>query len=123
MKLHADSASPLNTVTGYGAGYIEINAVRHQGPILLMPEGDITPWDPPADGKLMPSHLEGRLSPAPEIVIFGTGAAQRLPGPETLVAFNRAGMGLEAMDTAAACRTYNILMAEGRRVVAALLPV
>ena len=88
-----------------------------------MPEGDITPWDPPADGKLMPSHLEGKLSPAPEIVLFGTGSTQRLPGPESLVAFNRAGMGLEAMDTAAACRTYNILMAEGRLVAAVLLPV
>ena len=122
MKLHAAQTGSLNTVTGYGAGYVEINAVRHQGPVLLRPEGDILPWAPPADGKLMPSHLEGQLAQAPEIVIFGTGPTQRLPGPETLVAFNRAGMGLEAMDTAAACRTYNILMAEGRRVVAALLP-
>ena len=123
MKLHAANTGSLNTVTGYGAGYIEINAVRHQGPILLRPEGDILPWEPPVDGKLMPSHLEGKLSPAPEIVLFGTGPTQRLPGPESLVAFHRAGMGLEAMDTAAACRTYNILMAEGRLVVAILLPV
>lgn len=123
MKLHAAQTGALNTVTGYGAGYIEINAARHTGPILLMPEGDIQSWTPPADGKLLPSHLEGKLSQAPEIVIFGTGPSQRLPGPETLVAFNRAGMGLEAMDTAAACRTYNILMAEGRRVVAVLLPL
>lgn len=122
MKLHAASTGRFNTVTGYGAGYIEINAVRHQGPILLMPEGDILPWEAPADGKLEPSHLEGKLSQPPEIVIFGTGPTQRLPAPETLVAFHRAGMGLEAMDTPAACRTYNILMAEGRRVVAALLP-
>lgn len=123
MKLHAANTGSLNTVTGYGAGYIEINAVRHHGPILLRPEGDIVSWTPPADGKLMPSHLEGKLSPAPEIVLFGTGPTQRLPGPESLVAFNRAGMGLEAMDTAAACRTYNILMAEGRLVAAVLLPV
>ena len=123
MKLHAANTGSLNTVTGYGAGYIEINAVRHHGPILLQPEGDIIPWEPPADGKLMPSHLEGKLSPAPEIVLFGTGPAQRLPAPESLVAFHRAGMGLEAMDTAAACRTYNILMAEGRLVAAILLPV
>ena len=66
--------------------------------------------------------MESILALAPEIVLLGTGPKQQLPDPQTLVAFNRAGIGFETMDTAAACRTYNILMAEGRRVVAALSP-
>ncbi len=122
MKLHAADTGRFNTVTGYGAGYVEINAVRHQGPILLMPEGDIRSWDPPVDGKLDSTQMESILALAPEIVLLGTGPKQQLPDPQTLVAFNRAGIGFETMDTAAACRTYNILMAEGRRVVAALSP-
>jgi uncharacterized protein len=122
MKLHAADTGRLNTVTGYGAGYVEINAVRHQGAILLMPEGDIRAWEPRDDGKLDAVQMETILAFSPEIVLLGTGPRQRLQDPQTMVAFHRAGVGLEPMDTAAACRTYNILMAEGRRVLAALMP-
>ncbi len=122
MKLHSADTGRLNTVTGYGAGYIEINAVRHQGAILLMPEGDIRQWQPSSDGKLDSAQTEGILALSPEIVLLGTGPSQRFQEAQVVVAFHRAGVGLETMDTAAACRTYNILMAEGRRVLAALMP-
>lgn len=122
MKLHQDASGALNTVTAYGPGWIEINRQRHEGALLLTPQGPVRPWEVEAFEALAPEHFERLLAEAPELVLVGTGPTQRLIHPRLVARLHAARIGVDAMTTQAACRTYNILMAEGRRVVAALLP-
>ena len=122
MKLHADSIPALNTVTAYGPDFIEINRVRHQGALLLMPEGAVLAWRVTSFGALDQAAFCALLAYQPEVILLGTGAAQRFPHPRLTRDLAAARVGLDVMSTSAACRTYNILMAEGRRVLAALLP-
>lgn len=121
MKLHADAPTSLNTVTGYGPGFIEINKERHCGHLLLAPDAPARPWPAMSFAGLREEDFDALLALRPEVVLLGTGRQQRFPHPRLTAALARAGVGLEVMDTAAACRTYNILMAEGRRVLAAFL--
>lgn len=122
MKLQADSVDALNTVTAYGPGWIEINRQRHEGAVLVMPEGEIAAWTVQSFEALTASDFEALLAREPELVLFGTGESQRFPHPRLTAALASAGIGVDVMNTHAACRTYNILMMEGRRVLAALLP-
>jgi len=122
MKLHPDRTTTLNTVTAYGSGWFEINRLRHEGALLLMPEGEVRQWAVASFDALTAKDFEALAALGAEIVLFGTGAQHRLPHPRLTAALARAGIGVEAMDSYAACRTYNILMGEGRRVLAALLP-
>ena len=122
MKLHADSPASLNVVTGYGPGFVEVNRERKTGALLLLPEGPILPWAVSAFELLEAPAIEELLQHQPEIVLLGTGPRQRFPHPRISAALAGARIGLDVMDTPAACRTYNILVAEGRRVLAALLP-
>ncbi|HTR11494.1 MAG TPA: Mth938-like domain-containing protein [Paraburkholderia sp.] len=121
MKLHQDSSGALNTVTGYGADYVEVNLERHTGSILVMPESPVTLWPVHAFDALTPELFEMLLPLKPEVVVFGSGERLRFPHPRLTAALAAKRIGVEAMDFKAACRTYNILMAEGRRVAAALL--
>ncbi len=121
MKLHADAPTSLNTVTGYGPGFIEVNKSPHRGHLLLMPDAAAQPWQAAGFEALRPEDFDALLVLRPEVVLLGTGRRQRFPHPRLTGALARAGVGLEVMDTAAACRTYNILMSEGRRVLAAFL--
>ena len=121
LKLHADAPTSLNTVTAYGPGFIEVNRTRQQGPLLLMPDAPAQRWQATAFESLRPEDFDAVLALRPEIVLLGTGRRQRFPHPRLIAALAQAGIGVEAMDTAAACRTYNILMSEGRRVLAAFL--
>lgn len=121
MKLHADTRSTLNTITAYGPGYIEINAVRHTGNVLVAPDVPAERWNVERFESLTAADLEALLGRKPEVVLLGTGSRQRLVHPRMTAALSSLHVGVEAMDTQAACRTYNILMAEGRRVLAALL--
>lgn len=119
MKLHAENTN-LNAVTGYGNGWIEVNGERHEHALVLMPEGPVQRWDVAEFASLATEHFEGLLALRPELVLFGSGERQRFPHPRLTAALARERIGVEVMDTLAACRTYNILAAEGRRVVAAL---
>jgi len=121
LKLHADAPTSLNTVTGYGPGFIEVNKSPHQGHLLLMPDIPVQPWPVTAFESLRAEDFDVLLELRAEIVLLGTGRRQRFPNPRLTTGLARAGIGLEVMDTAAACRTYNILMSEGRRVLAAFL--
>jgi uncharacterized protein len=123
MKLHSDQPNALNTVTAYGTDYIEVNRQKHQGAVVVMPQGEIEPWGPTDFGSLTVDHFSTLVARKPELIIFGTGAKQRFPHPKLLADLTAMRIGVEAMDTQAACRTYNILMAEGRLVLAALLPL
>lgn len=121
MKLQPDPLLALNTVTRYDASYIEINTVRFTSSILVMPEGEITSW-PINDFKAFSRTQFAQIaSLAPELVIFGSGLAHRFVSPTLLQDLISAKIGFETMDTQAACRTYNILMAEGRLVLGAFL--
>jgi uncharacterized protein len=121
MKLHTDTPLSLNTVTAYASDYIEINKNKYFHSIILFPRGAVIDWQPKTLAELTPEHFAAVLQVKPEVILFGSGAALRFPSPELIVPLIQAGFGVETMDTQAACRTYNILMAEGRLVAAALL--
>jgi len=126
LKLHSDPASALNTVTAYGDGYVEVNRVRFEHAVVFGPEGDVTAWSVSSfeeiDAAAMAQVVRPDAPKPPEVLLVGTGARQRFLAPALLRPLLRAGVGVEMMDTQAAARTYNILMAEGRRVLAALIP-
>ena len=121
MKLHADTSA--SRITSYGPGYFAIGEriVRHG--IIISANGAVIRWTPTVPADLDEEHLRQLISHEPEVVLLGTGARQAFPAPELLRPFVERHLGLEVMDTAAACRTYNVLAAEGRAVVAGLLPI
>lgn len=121
MKLQPDPSSALNTVTRYDFDYIEINQVRLNHSFLVMPEGPIVTWNATSFEELHRSHFSEIVQMKPELVILGTGQQLRFPKPELLQDLIQAKIGFETMDTKAACRTYNILMGEGRLVLGAFL--
>ncbi|MGI4814055.1 MAG: Mth938-like domain-containing protein [Janthinobacterium lividum] len=121
MKLHPDASPQQNTVTGYGAGYIEINQQRFEHSLLVMADTPVQAWPPSTLEALDASHFEMLAALAPEVVVFGSGAKLRFPHPRLFATLTARRIGVETMDTQAACRTYNILISEGRRVAAALL--
>jgi uncharacterized protein len=121
MKLHPDTLTSLNTFTGYGDGFVEVNARRYDTGLLMMPEGPVQVWEVANFEALRAEHFDMLASRRPELVILGTGSRQRFPHPRLLRALTDAYIGVESMDSKAACRTYNVLMAEGRQVLVALL--
>lgn len=121
LKLHQDASGALNTVTGYGPDYVDVNLERHEQSVIVLPGGPVLAWPVSSFDALAPEHFAMLLEPAPEVVIFGSGARLRFPHPRLVAALTARRIGVETMDFQAACRTYNILMAEGRKVAAALL--
>ncbi|MCC6209827.1 MAG: hypothetical protein IT513_02170 [Burkholderiales bacterium] len=124
MKLHAAAPSALNRFSGYGEDFVMINGRRHAASeanaLIVMPER-ILPWSAAAFDALTEADFEVFLGLGLEVLLLGTGARQRFPHPRLTRALAERRVGLETMDLRAACRTYNILMAEERRVAAALL--
>ena len=120
MKLHLTKAADQNIFSGYGEGYVAINNQRFEHNVLVMPGRDITRWEPAGFDALCAADFAALLALQPEIVILGTGDTLRFPKPELTRPLAAAHVGFEAMDTKAACRTYNVLVAEGRQVVAAI---
>ncbi|HJD45016.1 MAG TPA: Mth938-like domain-containing protein [Candidatus Paenalcaligenes intestinipullorum] len=142
VLLQRENNPHLNTVTAYDTEYVEINREKHHSSICLRPEGPIEPLpitqasdinlellreitgldqrqqDPMAFLNDEPAPLPEQ---APEVLLIGTGPQQHFLPPAELAELLKAGIGVEVMDTAAAARTYNILMSEGRKVVAILL--
>jgi uncharacterized protein len=121
MKLHLTTASGQNLFTGYGDDHVLVNKQRYERSLIVMPEQLLENWDAATFEDLAQAHFEFILTLQPEIVLLGTGRSQRFPHPRLSQALTQANIGVEAMDTGAACRTYNILMAEGRKVAVALL--
>lgn len=121
MKLQPDQKQSLNTVTRYDAQYIEINETRFVNSILVMPEGDVQAWNVGRLEDLQKSDFSPILEKKPALVIFGSGQRLRFLNPALLQDLIQARIGFETMDTQAACRTYNILMSEGRLVLGAFL--
>jgi len=121
MKLHLDNPSSRNLVTGYGAGYVAINHRQYEANLILLPDRIVESWGTGGFDALAESDFEAIRTLGPEILLLGTGDRQRFPAPSLLRPLIEARIGYEIMDLPAACRTFNILMAEGRRVAAALL--
>jgi len=121
MKLHLDAPGSRNLVTACGADYVAINHRRYEASLILLPDRIIEAWTAARFEALTARDFEAIPPLAPEVLLLGTGARQRFPSPALLRPLIDARIGHEVMDLAAACRTFNILMAEGRRVAAALL--
>lgn len=121
MKLHSDPQSSLNTITGYGIGYIEVNSQAYPHALIIQAEGEILPWLVDQFDNLTPENFESLCVFKPELIIIGTGKKQRFLKPEVIKPLIQAKIGFEMMDSQAACRTYNILMNEGRHVLAAIM--
>lgn len=146
MKLHTDHNAALNTVTGYGNGFVEINKISFNHAIAFGPEGPVNRWLAKNSNEITTAlllqaagltlkpvdplaFLDSNEPPQPEVdgikpevLLVGTGSRQRMLDHNIIKPLLRAGVGVECMTTEAAARTYNILMAEGRQVIAALLP-
>ena len=120
MKFHLQSPS-ANLVTGSGPGWIRVGVQEYRENVVLT-TGSVAPgFAPGGFDALAPADFTALLDTSPEIVLLGTGKTQRFPRPALTAALHGAHVGLEVMDTRAACRTYNILVAEGRSVTAALI--
>lgn len=121
MKLQPDRHTSANVIAGYTATSIAVADKLWQESLVLPWEGEVFAWNAAGFEQLDASHFERIAALAPELVIFGSGSRIRFPRPEWLRSLVERGIGLETMDTGAACRTYNVLVGEGRSVVAALL--
>ena len=121
LKLHLANISGINAFTGYGEGYVMVNAQRYERSLVVLPDQLVTDWRPAGFDALDPADFARLAGLAPEIVLLGTGSKIRFPRPELTRALIDARIGLEVMDIRAACRTFNILAAEERKVAAALL--
>ncbi|MCX7241044.1 MAG: Mth938-like domain-containing protein [Burkholderiales bacterium] len=120
MKIHADAPN-VNTITAYGPGWVEVNRERFSESLIVSAMGDRLPWNCPGFDDLQLSHFQRIIDLDPELVMFGSGARIRFAQAPWVAALHARGIGLDTMDTQAACRAYNFLAGEGRRVVAALL--
>lgn len=121
MLLTEDAGSGDYQIRAYDPGQLTINETTYERSLILSSTRLITDWEPQTLAALKAKHCESILTLKPEIILFGTGTHFALPKPEQLAPLYEAGLGVECMDTAAACRTYLALNAESRHVVAALL--
>ncbi|MSQ58459.1 MAG: hypothetical protein EXR36_02110 [Betaproteobacteria bacterium] len=116
MKLHLSRFAGQNSFSGYGEDYVTINGQRHAHSILVLPD-ELRDWSP---ARLDENAFAVLMDLPVEILLLGTGRTLLFPHPSIAVSFRHKGVGLEVMDTAAACRTYNILLSEARKVGAAI---
>jgi uncharacterized protein len=121
MKLHASDTQKYQTVTGYDATGVEINAQRYNYSLIVLPEIAPRAWNAPTFDSITAEHFDVISADSPDVVILGTGARQRFIHPRLTAALTMRRIGVECMDSQAACRTYNILMGEGRKVTLALV--
>lgn len=121
MKLHPDRLVGKNIVTAYGEGYVDVNGIRHTSSLLLLPQSLETGWGSAEFAALGEADFEKLAQLEVDILLLGTGSRQRFPEPALLRPLMAARIGFEVMHSAAAARTFNILVAEGRQVAALLL--
>ena len=121
MKLHATNTQQYQTVTAYDDEGVEFNLIRYEHSLIVLPETAPTKWDVKNFEELTTSHFEQVAATAPDVVILGTGKKQKFIHPKLIAALSAQHKGVECMDNQAACRTYNILMTEGRKVALALI--
>ena len=120
MKLHASGPSRYNVITGYGEDHVLVNGERHESSLIVLPD-EVLSWPVSDFAHLKENDFQTLEKLKVEIVLLGTGPKQRFPHPRLTAALTGARIGLEVMDLKAACRTFNILVAEERKVAAALM--
>jgi uncharacterized protein len=120
MKFHL-TQTLNNLFKGYGPGYVQLNEERYEHNLVVLPDRIVPNWAENGFSGLTPEDFSRLLEYRPEIVVFGSGSRLRFPHPRLTAALSSAGVGLEVMDTPAACRTFNILIGEDRRALAAIL--
>ena len=121
MKMRADRIEGRNAIARHGPDGVVVNGIEHTESVLVPWQGDVVAWNAPTFASLSAEHFARVAALSPELVVFGSGERLRFPSPALLRPLIDAAIGFETMDTHAACRTYNVLLAEGRKVVAALL--
>ena len=121
MKMQADRMEGQNAIARHGPDGIIVNGIEFTASVVVPWRGTVVAWDVDDFEGLTADHFDRLAALSPELVIFGSGARLRFPKPALLQPLMKRRIGFETMDTAAACRTYNVLLSEGRAVVAALL--
>jgi len=126
MKLHLTQAEGQNLITGFTDDSIDVNNQRYTTSIIVMPTSINANWQSNTSTALSfktltSDEIEKIAALKPEVVLLGTGKIHRFLHPKLSMVLSQQGIAVECMTTAAACRTYNILMSEGRKVAAALL--
>jgi uncharacterized protein len=121
MRFTEDSSSGINIIRAYGNGELRVNENLYRGGVILSAATVIADANVQNLDDLLAMDVSRALALEPELVLLGTGARQVFPAPSFGAQFLRAGIGFEVMDTGAACRTFNVLVGEQRRVAAILL--
>jgi uncharacterized protein len=121
MKFTLDHPGTLHVVRGYAPGQLRIGELEYSRSVIVSATTLIDDWRPQHIAELTAADLEPALALRPQVLLLGSGARQVFPSPELLAQLYAARIGFEVMDTGAACRTYNVLVGEGREVAAALL--
>jgi len=122
MKFTLDSRNDINLIRGYGPGEVRIAELVQHAPCIVTADRLILDWPVSALATLSVADLDAVFALQPDVVLMGTGPKQIFPGSGIRQAFAMRRIGLEVMDLGAACRTYNILVQEERRVAAVLFP-
>lgn len=121
MQLARDNDDAEFRIRSCGPEGVRINDALHAGSVLLLPGRPVAPWPVAPGAAPAAADFAVFVAAAPELVVLGTGAALRFPEAAARAALLERGIGLEVMTTAAACRTYNLLAQDGRRVAAGLI--
>jgi len=121
MKLHLTHSEGTNLITAYDNDFVEVNKQRYSNHLIVMPNQIIDDWSVDGFAKLSAAHFNDMVELNPEVILLGTGKTHQFVHPKLTAALMEKGIAVECMTTHAACRTYNILMSEGRHVAAALL--
>jgi len=121
MKLRVAATEGQNTFTAYGDGYVSVNAVRYTSNVLVLPDRIVPEWTQSTLSTMRVEDFALLAGLDADIILLGTGKLALFPAPELRRPFVEKQKGLEVMDIQAACRTYNVLISEGRRVAAGLI--
>ncbi len=121
MQLSLDKGDATYQIQAYRDGYVLVNGQKYFESIVIMPEHLITSWGPTSLELLTQEDFNVLLAIQPELVLLGTGKQLQFPAKNLYAILTKHKIGVEVMDTAAACRTYTLLATEGRKVAAALL--
>lgn len=121
MKLHLANLGNTKLFTGYADDHVMVSRERFDTSIVVMASDVRSDWDAASFDALNEAHFEYFLALKPEVLLLGTGTQQRFPHPRLYRKLTNAGIGVECMTTPAACRTYNILVEEDRKVIAAII--
>jgi uncharacterized protein len=121
MKMQADRVEGGNAIARHGPHGVIVGGSEYRSHVVVPWQGEVRAWPVSGFDALDAAHFELLAALVPELVIFGSGSRLRFLSPAVYAPLIAKRIGIETMDTPAACRTYNVLLAEGRSVIAALL--